>query len=76
LSVCGKGGIAFLWRKSLNKSMLEDLGTDRIGVMEIKSENRETVYVIQAYLPSASESIETLKIERTNPITNYRTLEK
>jgi hypothetical protein len=43
-------------------SVLEDLGKDRIGVMKIKSENKETVYVIQTYLPSASKSMETFKL--------------
>lgn len=52
----GKGGIAILWRKSLNISIerMEELGNDRIISIQIKTEDRRNLYIIGAYLPSSN----------------------
>ena len=55
----GKGGIAFFWRKSLNASfeVLEEMGNDRIAVLNVKVRNSPELFIIGVYLPCTSESM-------------------
>jgi hypothetical protein len=57
----GFGGIAFYWRKHLNVSIdvLSDLGNDRIAVLKVKLMNGNYIYIVNVYLPTASQNAAT-----------------
>ena len=52
----GKGGISMLWRKSLDASItkLENLGNDRILVIQLRLANEKMVFIIGVYLPATN----------------------
>ena len=54
----GKGGIAFLWRKSIDNvvEIREDMGNDRIAVLSVKQAKSEQIFIVGVYLPTVSES--------------------
>jgi exonuclease III len=55
----GKGGIAILWRKSLNANIqiMHDIGNDRIIAVQVTTDDKHNFYIIGAYLPSAKKPI-------------------
>ena len=55
----GKGGVAFLWRKTVNAyvTRMENLGNDRILVIRVEAQNWN-FYVVGVYLPSSNQPIE------------------
>ena len=55
LSRKGFGGVAFLWRKCLNVTRLDNLGNDRIMVVSVNSApNNKTIFILGVYLPTSS----------------------
>ena len=59
----GKGGVGMLWRKSLDASIirLEDLGNDRIIVVEIRTADHESIFIAGVYLPSSNVAVHLYK---------------
>lgn len=54
-----KGGLAIMWRKSMNYTIepMIDIGSDRILVIKISGVYCQPVYIINVYLPSANYPI-------------------
>ena len=52
----GKGGIAFLWRKTLNINIekMEHLGNDRIIAIQFRTADKRNLHIVGAYLPSSN----------------------
>lgn len=59
----GKGGVAFLWHKSLH-NMIEilDIGSDRLTAMKV-SLSDQTLVILQVYLPCSNHKIDLFKDE-------------
>ena len=55
-----KGGIAIVWRKSIDYAIepLQDLGNDRIMVVKVTGVNNKPVFIVNAYMPSANYPFE------------------
>ena len=55
----GKGGVGMLWRKSLDASItkLEDLGNDRIIVVQVRTADEHSIFIVGVYFPSSNAAI-------------------
>lgn len=60
----GKGGVAILWRKVLDRNIerLFDIGNDRIMAIRIKTVTGCNLFIISVYLPSSNSSVNTYKM--------------
>ena len=59
-SLISKGGVAILWKSDINcvVNKLENVGNDRIIVIQISQPNSRPIYVINAYMPSGNHTYE------------------